>query len=292
MNIFEYLTRNDAGELIFDECGNVYIEGKKGLYDLISSFEKNHVGYGNYYFTKEEYEQICEYEIMLPENWEGYKACVKYPYYRMRGKPVSKKQALDIIRRTDRGMDRIRKVKSHEDFIQSINFDNCLFENWLMNHGSSHGWIHPDGTVGINSDTARWPKEMEFVCEWFNYLKALPYLDVVIAVTCWNNHNPRCDYEELKRDYTETAIFDEEFYDAVDVGIYVHDKTIQILDKKEAVEKYKEYCRLYEKDRYRYMEEHYNALLIDESYFKKCIESYGFTLEDVFKKLRKRNKDL
>ena len=60
---------------------------------------------------------------------------------------------------------------------------------------------------------------IELVTEWFYKLKSFPYLDLVIGITNW---------DEISWDEDDT------FEKAIQMGIYVHDKCIELLNKQNA----------------------------------------------------------
>lgn len=85
--------------------------------------------------------------------------------------------------------------------------------------------------------------------------------------------------------------WDERFYESVEIGIYVHDKVIEILSPEKAVAKYKEYATLYEKNREMYIHDWYKKHGIGQvnlTYLKRCIESYGLDADVVLSKIFKR----
>lgn len=146
---------------------------------------------------------------------------MRRPYYRMRGKPVTEDQAFDIIRRTDNFFQDIDEIERYRDYIHCINFDNWLIHK--NHHPRGYGWIHADGTVGCNAITQKYPNIEEFIDEWICKLINFPYLDLVIAVTSWNEAPYRYWKDEDFRKEWEMKNHDKEFYNDVFTGIYVHD---------------------------------------------------------------------
>lgn len=288
MNILEYTFKGHEDMLVLDEAGNLYIyclgcfEDKV---DYFRSFFQKDYGYTEYIFIdKEKYERLMKFEIIFPRDKKIDELYARRPYYRMRGKTVLKEQAFDIIRRTDNFLFGIDKIRRHEEFVGNMNFDN-----WLINknhYPKGYGWVHADGTVGVNTITQTYPKILEFVYEWFWYLWAFPYLDLIVALTNWNEMNPRHYMEDDEVDY-EVKEYDKDFYDAIDMGIYVHDNKIQILDKADAVKKYREYDSLYGKEREKFAADYYDKNKIEQidlAYLKKCIESYGLDVNEILNK--------
>ena len=73
--------------------------------------------------------------------------------------------------------------QAHKDYIGRVNFGNQLIaKNY---YPQSFGWVHIDGTIGVNSVIMEYPNIHEFIDEWEEKLEAFPYLDLVIAVTNW-----------------------------------------------------------------------------------------------------------
>lgn len=276
-----------------DECGNAYVDYAKagsisdtslewvlerldGVVDIIQD--------DTYFIYKDVYEKYAEYEVIISDDnrVKNYKS-PRRPYYRMRGKPVTREQAFDIIRRTDNFFGvYVDDINRHKDFIGGMNFDNWLI---MQNHyPQGYGWIHADGTVGSNAITQKYPTIEEYVTEWSKYLVAFPYLDLVVAVTGFNE-NPGW-FELNGKDDSQFYLpeFDDVFYDSIDVGIYVHDKKIEILNKRDTIKKYKEYDKLYGRPREKFEPEYYgrnNISQIDEKYLRKCIESYGLDSDKI-----------
>ena len=115
---------------------------------------------------------------------------------------------------------------------------------------------------------------IELVTEWFYKLKSFPYLDLVIGITNW---------DEISWDEDDT------FEKAIQMGIYVHDKCIELLNKQNAWAKYQEYDEKYGADPERFETDYYqkNGIVqVDEAYLRKCIESYGLDPDEELSKVR------
>lgn len=313
MNVFEYLLGENIKNLIFDKENDRVLypsslvefrlfENNIGSYMEIDDYDKDEY----YYLERAEYDRLCKYNIVVPDRESGgantinpneftiiipdsvrYDTDVRRPYYRMRGKPVTKEQAFDIIRRTDRFFDYNDLVSEP---VYSLNTSiNLILPNF---YPRGMGWCHPDGIIGENSITGKYPDLKEYVEEWLSKLEAFPYLDLIIAVTKWDEIPDDCwkkVFDDDRRDF-ELAEYDEEFYEAIEHGIWVHDKTIQILTPNEAVEKYKEYDALYGKDRDRFRDDYYDKneiYEIDADYLRHCIEANGFNFEEALEKVPK-----
>lgn len=270
MTIFDYLKKNCGVAIYTDEYGNTYMETKEREYEKIISGAieiSNKADYDIVWLIpKEVYEKHSEIEIVITgDESVNHVRNVRRPYYRMRGVPVTREQAFDIIRRTDNFFREIDSIRKKDEFIGCINFDNWLIEKNHLPQG--YGWIHGDGTVGTNSITQKYPTVDEFIVEWYQKLLAFPYLDLIIAVTAWNE-GP--DFDEV--------LSEEEFDREIQLGIYVHDRQLEILNRSETIAKYKEYDKRYgtpaEKFVPNYYERH-KITQVDLPYLKKCIEAYG-----------------
>lgn len=293
MTIFDFLLGKKKDNILLDDAGNAYL-----YYDAdIAKSNIDHFMESTpefLFLEKEKYEALCRYEIILPKSEKIDFSTVRRPYYRMRGVPVTKEQAFDIIRRTDVIFHGIPEVCDHPDYIGDINFNNWLIQ---QNHfPKGYGWIHVDGTVGSNGITQKYPTTKEFVLEWLSKLIAFPYLDLIIAVTYWDEGPPDywVDYwdsdnpiAEGRRNF-ERKENDREFYRAVNGGIYVHDHTIQIMDSTDTVLKYKEYDALYGKNWEKFIPEYYqnNGIKqVDLAYLRRCIEAYGVDADTALSKV-------
>ncbi len=77
----------------------------------------------------------------MPDGLE-YDGSVRKPYYWMRGKPVTEKQAFELIRRTDNFFAGIEEICRSDDFVSSVNFDNWLIHK--NHYPQGYGWVHTD----------------------------------------------------------------------------------------------------------------------------------------------------
>lgn len=287
MTIFEYLLCNGEGSIYTDECGNAYAENITDI-DFFEEFVR--VDYNSYFIPKDLYEKYSEIDIIITEDESILEVSdVRRPYYRMRGVPVTEEQAFEIIRRTDNFFRfEIEPISFHADYIGGVNFDNWLI---MKNHyPNGYGWIHVDGTVGGNAITQKYPDITEFILEWFRNLLAFPYLDLIIAVTYWDENPPEVKFDENERALFRTAAYDKYFYDAILLGIYVHDRKIEILGKKDTIVRYREYDALYGNPREKFDPEYYmenKITQVDPAYLRRCIEAYGLDPDRELGKVQK-----
>lgn len=219
--------------------------------------------------------------------------CVRRPYFRLRGKPVSPEEAINIIARTD------------DFFYRSICINGSISSGVLtMNYfgyagGDSSGWVHPCGAVGQNYLFGyKWAEIREMASDMLDLAENFPYLDFIIAVSWWNEMSPK-RHELMMDQYIEKCIRnnescndasqyydDEDFTENIELGIWVHNGMIEFINPKLATELYGEYDRLYDGiDRRIFIPGYYNDFapqLINRDFFRKCLNVYGIDDTDRF----------
>ena len=279
MTIFDYLKKNCGVAIYTDEYGNTYMETKEWEYEKIISGALEISNKGDDAFVwlipEEVYEKHSEIEIVIAgDESVNLVRNVRRPYYRMRGVPVTREQAFDIIRRTDRFFDYVSAVCNHKDYIGCMNFDNWLIQK--NHYPTGYGWIHADGTIGTNATTQKYPTVREFIEEWYKLLYAFPYLDLIIAVTWWN-----------EGPWGDETVSEEEFCKEVAVGIYVHGRKLEILNPSDTIAKYTEYNKCYGTPPEKFEREYYERHKIEQVnpvYLRKCIEAYGLDADKMLKR--------
>ena len=279
MTIFDYLKKNCGVAIYTDEYGNTYMETKEWEYEKIISGALEISNKGDDAFVwlipEEVYEKHSEIEIVIAgDESVNLVRNVRRPYYRMRGVPVTREQAFDIIRRTDRFFDYVSAVCNHKDYIGCMNFDNWLIQK--NHYPTGYGWIHADGTIGTNATTQKYPTVREFIEEWYKLLYAFPYLDLIIAVTWWN-----------EGPWGDETVSEEEFCKEVAVGIYVHGRKLEILNPSDTIAKYTEYNKCYGTPPEKFEREYYERHKIEQAnpaYLGKCIEAYGLDADKMLKR--------
>lgn len=279
MTIFDYLKKNCGVAIYTDEYGNTYMETKEWEYEKIISGALEISNKGDDAFVllipEEVYEKHSEIEIVIAgDESVNLVRNVRRPYYRMRGVPVTREQAFDIIRRTDRFFDYVSAVCNHKDYIGCMNFDNWLIQK--NHYPTGYGWIHADGTIGTNATTQKYPTVREFIEEWYKLLYAFPYLNLIIAVTGWN-----------EGPWGDETVSEEEFCKEVAVGIYVHDRKLEILNPSDTIAKYTEYNKCYGTPPEKFEREYYERHKIEQvnpAYLRKCIEAYGLDADKMLKR--------
>lgn len=233
-------------------------------------------------------EELQEIQVIIDPEVAGIDFDVRRPYFRVRGRPVTEEQAFDIIRRTDNFFRNDMDDYCLEDLVG----DRFLLDNvWYSPNFFPHprGWVRPDGFIGQNDITGKYPCEEDFLDSVLPLKRAFPYLDLMIAITDWNEI-PDYAWDKLDEegDSFETACSREDYPDFPEhivYGIWLHDDKIELMAPARAREKYLEYNRLYggadeavfAMD---YYEEH-NIHPADFDYLRRCIRSHGLDPDEV-----------
>lgn len=128
----------------------------------------------------DELQRLRTSRLFIEEPPGKYDSFVKRPYYRMRGKPVTKEQAFDVIRKSDASI--VLNSRPSEEFINSTHFTNTRMEKSPFS--MRFRWMHPNGIVGINYwFTYKWPEFLELLDDLLQYQSAFPFLDFTAAIT-------------------------------------------------------------------------------------------------------------
>ena len=302
MNIFEYLTKDNKNKPYFDEDGNLYVDfeaidnnmddiplgnGLKYFTDWEHLSDKPK---GYYFITKEIYEKYANIEVTVADDINKSFWDIRRPYFRLRGKPVTQEQAFDIIRRTDCLLFCVDVIRESGKWIPYINFGNNILNKGHFENRA--GWVHPDGLIGINDvPIEKYPELYDFIVEWLKYLAEFPYLDIMLAFSCWEEIPPEvwkmCDLIET---WEYDKAYDEPFLKAIVFGIHVHDNKVEVLNSEKACAKYQEYDALYKEQRERFVADYYadNGIFeADLGYAKRCIALYGLDADEELNKLSK-----
>lgn len=205
------------------------------------------------------------------------------PYYRIRGPKVTEEQAFEIIRRTDRifgmSLDQSNMLQSL-GHIGSEHIDNIWFTaNYTP---SPSGWCHPSGIIGNNGITGRYPELEELICEFKGYAQAFPFLDMIIAITDWNEMPPYAwdVLSSIHEIYKQAFYMDyPDFIDNIRIGFWIHNNTVEVLNPVRAQKVYTEYEAKYSepnKDIYvmNYYEDNH-IFPANYDYLCRIIASYG-----------------
>lgn len=191
---------------------------------MISNFAQDAWCY--YIFTKEMMDTLRSIEITMTKEAEKYDAFCKYPYYRLRGKPITPEQAEEVILNTEyrdrTALIALRTIAAY------------------------------DGTVGANSCLTKWPNIYELFCDTLRLKLDFPYLEYIAVITGWPEI-PNCNRSERYpfvygeyNDYTDTVCQAELHEDNIEFGIWSHDNKIEFIDPSSTIKVYRQYDSLYD----------------------------------------------
>lgn len=302
MTMLEYIKGIDKeGKIVYPDAtenkSSIYIninqlhkhEDGERLLSILSTFIPPTCPFYTPYENSEEsiqhitgapFEFLKSTNIVIDEEVYNYDSSAKRPYYKMRGKRVTEQQALEIISRADQFWNYDLK---HDKYVYTFHFTNW----WIARSHYGYGWCHPNGIIGLNGITDRYPNILELIEDAIRLKYAFPYLDLVIAITGWEERPPEWydwqeEIEKIK-DKKERAKAERElpyreypnFLDNIEIGIWIHSGAIEFLGPARAKEKYTEYEGLYsELNREVYIPQYYkdhNLHPITPEYLKRCI---------------------
>ena len=203
------------------------------------------------------------------------------PYYQMRGKPVEPSQAMDIISQLEyttsnllsslesgsythyngdyRKFPKLTKPEYKslsnlvkKKYLKELSYCDLFCTHWLDNN---YGWIRPSGKICINNILWKYPEIIEIIEDTTPLVHHFPYLDFIIAITGWNEVSPSKWEEINKRTFYTSEQYnnlelkgysDEEFCNAIEIGVHVHNNKIEFLNPEDTIKVYKEYSNKYE----------------------------------------------
>jgi len=263
----ELLSRNAENRY---RPGMEYVSIAAAQLIFTSIFPSDVPDFGVVRLEPEELERLRTLRIVLDAPPDEFGTVARRPYYRMRGKPVTEEQALEVIRKTDMGLSFSTRSKFEEEPICTLHFKNWWFDK--HHYPAEYGWAHPDGTIGINSITDKHPTFLELLEVLLDYQKAFPVLDLIAALTWW-------DESPYIEPISEEICPYPNFLENIVFGVCVNSGSIEFLDKERAAERYQAYDRLYSDPDFRvYVPELCGArcrIRADEAYYQRCIAAYG-----------------
>lgn len=222
---------------------------------------------------------IDKVRFYFDEDVIGWQARAKRPYYRIMGKPVAQEQALEIISEADWFFMQYYYDIDIEDKAVPINFE----VRWIDHH-SKHGcgWIHPDGTVGAANISLKFPTIEEYIVEWARYARLFPYLELIVAITDWNEGcREMWDYDFSGRDrpweeFEEVtdSLNRKNFEEGVEIGIFIHDGIVEVVGGERAYQLYVQYEELYGDRVEKSYQKDYSDV-ITQSFVRKSLEKHG-----------------
>lgn len=224
------------------------------------------------YIDGEAFEFLRKTELVIDEEVSNYSSFVRRPYFQLRGKRITEEQAFEVIRKTDRFFQwDMNKVES---------IDIVHFPNWWLNrnhHPTHYGWCHPSGIIGLNGITDTYPTISELLGDMLRLKFAFSYLDFVVAITNWNES-------------PDEGEDDSDLFKNIEIGIWVHDDTIEFMSPAKTEKIYNQYASKYEEpNKGLYVPEYYQDNKIytaDLSYLKRCIRAYGLNPDEELSKIR------
>lgn len=250
-------------------------------------------GEQSFLLTQEALHILEHFQLVIDRQAADISIDARRPYFRMRGRPVTEEQAFDIIRRTDNFF-RSDMCKYN---LSGLVSDRVVLDNlWYSPQFYPHplGWVRPDGVVGMNNVTGKYPNECEFLRSVLPLITAFPYLDLVIAITDWNvgpdyAWNDFFQGHKNEMDDEKNSIFNREdypdFLENIVYGIWLHDNTAELMAPERAREKYAEYNRFYGGPDEQIFTMHYyedrNIHPADLDYLKRLICAHGLDPEEV-----------
>lgn len=202
--------------VIYDEAGNCYLDlSDMDLFiDITPFFRKYAVETEpfQYFMDKKTVDRVNAVKIVVDDiSVLRHEFIARRPYYRLRGKPVDKETM------------------------------EYLSEN---GYSSQFMTIHEGGTVGKTGWMYKFPALMEVVAEFVELQMIYPFMDYCMAVSMWNECNPKDVHADYKYEEKE---YDKEFYDSLELGIRVQGNKIEVMNAFTAAEMYKRYADIYEK---------------------------------------------
>lgn len=301
MTAFDHIVNSVRDSFVGEEYPDVYmLSGRKIFnwdspkdsykYDLVNSFFEDgsyidNVGNECYIVSREYMEKLKSIEVTFDEGTEDYDTVVRKPYYQMRGKRISEEQALEFIRQADSSF-RDYPCSEGKPQLNSINICSYLFTDFFSN-----GPVHPNGVVGMNGIMGKYPNFYELFEEFVSYAAEFPFLDFVLAVSCWDEIPPE-EWDKIFTDGYEKPSHFPNFTENLEIGVWVHDNKVEFLSPKNAAKKYKEYDKLYgEADGSIYCEKRHGSPEYFD-FYKKCLEANGVSGEDLEKRLDRFRKEV
>lgn len=260
MNAFEYIMEKKE---YYEECyEDICIVNKEKLEyipfenDVVSSrkdllcniFEDATDAYIIY---KEDMDKLKAIEIQIDNDATEWETVSRRPYYRIRGKKVTEEQAAEIICATET----FRGRRETE-----------------LELGSMESIAAYDGTVGMNGHVAiKWININELLLDILRLKRCFPYLDYVMALSYWDEKAPGLDVFESEYDEARNCICEhKDFCENIQIGVWVHDNKIEVMNEEDTVKKYEEYRSLYEVDNKKiYLRS--SEVYLEDGYMKECM---------------------
>lgn len=240
-----------------DEAGNIYTcispyeDDYFGYYKIFNAVVTGKPGDNLVVFISSEIvaELKDRFKVSFYEDAINWDSGARRPYYRLRGKKVTKEQAFDVISRTDGYCSDLNSDLRYNDIKRCHNDKQVFllhFANWWLNknhYPQQMGWIRPSGIVGGNGITDKYPDIFEVFDDIMDIVLNFPYLEFVVGITYldegvldWSAYHP------VTLDDSDT----EEFAELLDLVISVVNGEIKFLTGEEAIKEYTKYASVFE----------------------------------------------
>lgn len=167
-----------------------------------------------------------------------------WPDYAIRGRPVSPELAMEIIRKTDlyrfycvtdegprneiERMFQRSGVFAPDNYSDSYDMTWFPYEDWVR-----CGWCHPDGYIGINGYSCKWPTLRNLLEPWVYLIQNVTLeMDLVAVIT---------ECKEWLDNFDDSLPIEQE----IACGFLVHGDTVTLLTRDMAQKLFRRYDRLY-----------------------------------------------
>lgn len=285
-NLFDFLCCYSVDEDSFDkekENASAYTKYKdkyiilpKNLENQIIIDDKNAVNKyilsksfsacGTYPYIKSDYlPYLKEIKITFDAGFTAFDSSCRRAEFWLRGKPVTPEQACDIISKIDSAF------SNSSDSIGTYFLDTKWFSKNI------YGWCRPDGRIGINGITHKYPNVMEYIEEFVKLICNFPYLDMIFIM--WNGDEGGYFRENLG------YVMNGNPSRNIDCGIYIHDKQIEFLNPDNAWVIFNKYNNLYGGETLKYLHDYHSATnqtVCDTEFYNKCLEKNNIDSKDIY----------
>ncbi len=167
----------------------------------------------------------------------------RWPYYRLRGKPVTIEQAEYII------------SKCYEFSASGYKSGFCTQHFVPFSAYYKHGWVHPNGMIGHNEVLNKIPTCDEIIDSCYGIATAFPFVDLVAAITDIEG-SPLFEMDRDDREpdavtgefhYVEYPMeIEQQWQGRIDFGVHIHDGRVSILGPDDTRSLYEQYRAAYE----------------------------------------------
>lgn len=227
----------------------------------------------------EEMSKLEEFKEIEKDAYDGWQ---RRPYYQMRGRRVTKEQAFDIIVHESKEVSfKYREVKNNNPAMMNtyVRLHKLRCYSWIQS------FIDPEGGVGLNGFTYKYPEKYEFIEEHMLLASRYPYLEYVVIYTYYNEMSGE-EYDVFFDFDCSWPILFTTRYEAVEKGfeyaIWVHDGGVEVVDKEKAFHLRNQYqaeypCEeMFNRDDWN----HYVKPYLSEEYLGRLCDAWELTKEE------------